>query len=77
MKSSGLVRLGFVGFVLTPSMRASMGGMEAVAGRKLPAVADAVASGLLPAPAPARTWGSGRGEGCGFCEEHFGGGGQR
>ena len=33
-----------------------MGGAEAVAELKLPAVADAVAAGSLPAPAPARTW---------------------
>ena len=46
-----------------------MGGAEAVAGRKLPAVADADPSGSIPAAAPARTWGSAMGEGCGFCAE--------
>ena len=53
-----------------------MGGAEAVAGRKLPAVADADPSGSIPAAAPARTWGSARGQGCSFCEEIFRGGGQ-
>ena len=43
-----------------------------VVGRKLPAVADAVAAGSLPAPAPAHTWGSARGEGCDFCAENCG-----
>ena len=43
-----------------------------VVGRKLPAVADAVASGSLPTPAPAHTWGQLEGEGCSFCAEHFG-----
>ena len=51
-----------------------MGGAEAVAGRKLPAVADAVAAGSLPAPAPAHTWGSARGQGCDFCAENAGAG---
>ena len=32
-----------------------MEGVEAVAGRELPAEADAVASGSLPTPAPAHT----------------------
>ena len=45
-----------------------------VVGRKLLAVADAVAAGSLPAPAPARTWESGRGEGCGCCAEDAGAG---
>ena len=43
-----------------------MGGAEAVAGRKLPAVADAVAAGSLPAPAPAHTWGVSQGERAAF-----------
>ena len=43
-----------------------------VVGRKLPAVADAVASGSLPTPAPAHTWGQLEGEGYGFCEENAG-----
>ena len=51
-----------------------MGGAEAVAGRKLPAVADAVAAGSLPAPAPAHTWGSARGGGVRLCEENAGAG---
>ena len=53
-----------------------MGAAEAVAGRDLPAVADAVASGSLPTPAPAHTWGSGRGEGCSCCIEDYMAGGQ-
>ena len=51
-----------------------MEGVEAVAGRKLPAVADADASGSLPTPAPAHTWGLARGGGCGFCAENAGAG---
>ena len=48
-----------------------------VLGRKLPAVADAVAAGSLPAPAPAHTKQSaGLGGGCSGLE-HFRGGGQR
>ena len=53
-----------------------MEGVGVVVGRKLPAVADAVASGSLPTPAPAHTWGSGRGEGCSCCIEDYMAGGQ-
>ena len=51
-----------------------MEGVEAAAGRQLPAEADAVASGSLPTPAPAHTWGSARGQGCSFCAENAGAG---
>ena len=54
-----------------------MGGAEAVAGRKLPAVADAVASGSLPTAAPAHTQRSAGLGGGRSGVEHFGGGGQR
>ena len=51
-----------------------MGGAEAVASSILPAVADAVAAGSLPAPAPAHTWESARGGGVRLCEENAGAG---
>ena len=49
-------------------------GVEAAGGSILPAVADAVVAGSLPASAPARTWRSATGEGCGFCAENAGAG---
>ena len=51
-----------------------MEGVEAAAGRQLPAEADAVASGSLPTPAPAHAWGSARGGGVRLCEENAGAG---
>ena len=51
-------------------------GAEAAGGSILPAVADAVVAGSLPAAAPAHTWGSGRGEGCSCCIEDYMAGGQ-
>ena len=51
-----------------------MEGVEAAAGRQLPAEADAVVAGSLPAAAPARTWGSAKAGRGGVCAEHFGAG---